>query len=69
MRIRECNPWLKPPDPDGVENLKVVFLGVNIATGNIVVWYQSVGSSVLSRVVTICFEFLNCEMSHRTQLT
>ena len=68
MRIRECNPWLKPPDPDGVENLKVVFLGVNIATGNIVVWYLSIGSSVLSRVVTMCFEFLSYDMSHMTKL-
>ena len=37
MRIRECNPSLDPSVPDGFVNSKVVFLGVNIATGNIVV--------------------------------
>ena len=38
MRIREYNPWSDPSVPDGVVNPKVVFLGVNVATGNIVVW-------------------------------
>ena len=37
MRIRECKPWSDPSVSDGVVNSKVVFLGVNIATGNIVV--------------------------------